>query len=374
MSGQRLAGLSITLAGLALSAGPTRGESWQNEVSARVSTEYDTNPLLDPAFEGGIWLLRVEPSYTLTRASDGNELKAGLGALLEHSSDKILSQDRSDPSVFLDWRHQGERGVSGMSARYDEVATRFAELDRTGPFLADGTRASRTLSANWSRELSERTTLAVDGEYTNFTYKGGTFTDYATKAGNIMFSRAWSEYSVPFLKVSYLDFAPSDGGPIDRRYSAMLGAKLKPLERLDVTVQGGQSQSEGGNLRHKIGGMAVQYTGQLTKWSLDAGRQVEPSGLGVSGLGGFILADQVSGSWSRDISERRRIGIDLLWRRSYLDVTNLYRTAGAWLQRDLNSEWGMRMYYLHKISELEAVYVASENVFGFSLTYTSPNF
>ena len=361
----------MILSSLMFCTGQGWAASWQQAASARASTEYDTNPAMDSAYRGsGIWQSSLVPSYTVTGTASASEFNAGLALHVARSSNKILSQDREDPSVFLNWRRQGEKGELGISTRYDEVSTRVAELTGTGLIFADGTRASRTMSASGNRALGERSTLSVDGAYTDTSYKGGTFVDFVTHSGGVSFNYAWSERSIPFIKVSYLDFAPAGSAPTNRRYNAMLGLNWKVSDQLDWIMQAGQSRNDGvGGSDSSQGGVVLQYTGQLTRLALNADRQVVPSG-----LGGFITADQVKGSWSYDMSEHGKIGVYLGWRKNQSLTDNFNRTAGTWLQRELNSLWGMRMYYQHKISGSNGANNASSNILGFSLAYTNPNF
>ena len=359
----------MLLAGLTLYSGPGWAAAWQQAVSARAATEYDTNPAMATVSHDAIWRTTFYPSYTLTGTADANELKAGLALQVARSSNQVVSQNRDDPSAFLNWQHQNETGVLGVSARYDEASTRIAEFNGSGLVAADGTRATRTASANWSSALGERSTLAVDGVYTGISYQGGTYVDYVTQSGNVSFNYAWSEHSKPFIKVSYVDHAPDGGGPTNRRTSAMAGMTQK-IAQLDWSVQAGQSRSSGADSsRTTQGGAGLNYTGQLTQLALKADRQVSSSG-----LGGFVKSDQMNGSWSYDMSERSRFGVDVGWRKNHSITNNFNRNAGVWLQRDLNSFWGMRTYYQHKISGGDGVNGASSNILGFSIAYTNPDF
>jgi hypothetical protein len=307
----------------------------------------------------------------LVGRTGANELKAGLALLIARSSNKTLSQNREDPNVFLDWRRQSDAGEFGLSAKYDEVATRIAEIDNTGPGFADSTRASRTMSGSWSKALSERSTLSADGSYEGVSYKGGTYIDYSTRSGDMMFSYAWSERSTPFVKISYADYEPAGGNLLSRFanvINATLGWNWKVSDYLEGTLQAVESKVSDA----KVGtqGMAsVQYTGQRTGLVLNAGRQFSPSG-----LGGFVTVDQAKGSWSYALNERSKTGIDLGWQNNHFVTDIINRTTGAWLQHDLNSFWGARTYYLHRIIEQGGVGGASSNILGIALVYTHPDF
>ena len=349
-------------------SGQIWASAWQQGGSVRVSTEYDTNPAMDPAYRGGIWRSIVEPSYQLKRTGDANELNAGLALQMARSSNKTLSQDRDNPSVFVGWRRQKERGEFGLSARYDEVQTRISEIDNTGPNSVDNTRATRAISGNWSEALSERSTLALNGAYNDVSYKGGPLVDYVTRFGGLMFSYAWSERSAPFLRMSYSDTEPAGSNTRSRFANALLGWSWKVEDYLEGSLQAGKSKTSGTGLA-KQAAAEVKYKGQRAGLALNADRHVSPSG-----AGGFVTVDQVKGSWSYALSERSNTGIDLEWRKNYYLTNIITRTASAWLQQELNPRWGMRTYYQHKISERVELGKATSDILGIALVYTYADF
>lgn len=323
---------------------------------------------MDPAYRGGIWRSIVEPSYQLKRTGDANELNAGLALQMARSSNKTLSQDRDNPSVFVGWRRQKERGEFGLSARYDEVQTRISEIDNTGPNSVDNTRATRAISGNWSEALSERSTLALNGAYNDVSYKGGPLVDYVTRFGGLMFSYAWSERSAPFLRMSYSDTEPAGSNTRSRFANALLGWSWKVEDYLEGSLQAGKSKTSGTGMA-KQAAAEVKYKGQRAGLALNADRHVSPSG-----AGGFVTVDQVKGSWSYALSERSNTGIDLEWRKNHFLTNFINRTSGAWLQHELNSRWGMRTYYLHKISERVGLGTATSDILGIALVYTYADF
>lgn len=367
MNTRGLVGLSILLAGLMLNTGQSRADSWQHTVSSRVSTEFDTNPALSPTYPGAVKRLLFEPSYALTGRVGANDLKAGLALHLARSSNQTLSQNRDGPSVFFDWLRQSDVGEFGISSKYAEIATRDAGIDATSLVPITSTRASRALSGSWSKALSERSTLLADGAYEGVSYKGGTYVDYATRSAGIKFSYALSERSTTFLRVSGEKYEPVGGGQSSRLARVVLGLNWK-AESVDLTMQAGKSK--GGGNTDLQGSAAVQYTGQRTLLALNVDRQVVPSG-----MGGFVKADQVRGSWSYALSERSNAGIDLDWRKNRsIAINNIRTTSGVWLQRNLNPLWGVRTYYLHNNIKGGAVTGASSNTLGLSLVYTNPDF
>lgn len=363
----RLAKLPILLTALMLNSVQGWADVWQQTASARVSTEYDTNPALSPTHTEGIWRTMFEPSYTLMGMLGKNELKTGLALQIARSSNETLSQNREDPSAFLDWQRQSDAGQFGILSRYAETATRIAEIGIAGPGVADSTRISRTMAGRWNKALTDRSTLSADSSYESNSYKGGTYIDYVTRSGSMMFSYAWSEHSTPFLKMSYSDYEPTGGGPTIRLNTATLGLNWTTSDYLQGTLQASKYKISDAEMGTQ-GGASLQYTNQRTQLVLNAGRQVSPSG-----LGGFTTTDQANGSWSYALSERSKTGIDLGWSKNHFVTDIIYRTTGAWLQHDLNPFWGMRTYYMYRIAEQRGV-VASSNILGLSFVYTHTDF
>lgn len=333
-----------------------------------VSMEHDTNPAMVPAYRDGIWRSLLEPSYTLKRAGGAYELSAGLAFQIARSSNQTLSRNREDPNVFLDWRRQSNTGEFGLSARYNEVSTRVAEIDNTLPGFVDSTRASRKMSGTWSKALSERSTLSADGSYEGVSYKGGTYIDYATRSGGLKLSHALSEGSTTFLGVSNVKYVPDGGGPTSRLVNATLGWNWKVSDYLEGTLQAGKSK-DSSTMMSKHGAASVQYTGRRTQLALNADRHTSSSG-----LGGFVTADQVNGRWSYDLSEYSRTGINAGWRKNRTIADDVSRSTDVWWQRDLSPFWTMRAHCLHRIREGGGAGGASSNILGFSFVYTNSDF
>jgi hypothetical protein len=365
---RRLTGLPILLVGLMLNSGQGWADSWQHAVSSRFSTEFDSNPAMIPTNPGSVRRVLFEPSYTLIGQVGANELKTGLALQIARSSNHTLSPNREDPSVFFDWSHQSDAGELGISPRYAELATRDAGIDATRPVPVSSTRASRSLSGRWSKELSERSSLSADGSFEGVSYTGGgNYVDYSTRSGNLKLSHAVSELSTAYLRVSGNKYIPAGDGPSTRYGIATLGLEWK-VEYMDWSMQLGKYKGHG--ITGMQGGGTVQYTGQQSHLVLNADRQISSSG-----FGGFVKADHVSGNGSYSLSERSNMGIDLEWWKN-LSTTfySIHTTTGVWLQRNLSPSWVGRMNYLHNILTGGGVFSASSNIIGVSLVYTNSEF
>ena len=364
---------------IVLCSNQSGADTWQQAWSAQVSTEYDSNPAMIrasqirashiQASQVEVWRSIFEPSYTLHGTKGVNEWGAGAVLQIARSSNKVLSPDREDARGFLNWQRHSNTSEFGLSGGYDEAATRNTAIDNTGPGFADSTRASRTLSAQWSQALSERTNFGLDGSYEKVSYKGGPFINYVSRSGGMKLDYAWSEYSAPFLRISYADYKPDYyGSSLSRLTNVALGCNWKISDYLQWSLQAGRSKVDGAKASTQ-GAATIQYSGQRTRVDVNASRQVTPSG-----LGGFIKVDQAKGSLSYIWSERSKSGIDLEGQKNrYPTITITQKTVGTWLQYDTNQYWRTRMYYLHRVNR-DALGKAYSNILGVAVTYTPAGF
>lgn len=352
-----------------LYSGYGRADSWQQAVTARVSTEYETNPAMSSTSPEGVWRGLFEPGYALIGMVGDNEIRTGLAVQMARASNKKLSPDRDSPSVFLNWLRQGETGGFDISSRYTEVSTREVDgIDAAGLVPASSTRVSRTLTGKWNKEMSELSTVSLDGSYDRVSYRGGTYVNYSTQTVGLTFSRAWDEHITPYIRVSGNKYESEGEGQSSRRNDASIGLDWK-AEYLVWSMQAGQSRVVGGNTSTQ-GSVETKYTGQLNQLGLIASRQVVPSG-----LGGFVKADQLSGNWSYALSEYSRTGLNLVWQKN-LSSENSSTSASSdvWLEHNLNALWTLRTHYQHRTSDVAGSESVSSDIFGLSFAYAYSDF
>lgn len=363
--------LSIILIALVFYPGLNWADSWQQDGSVGITTEYTTNPTFVPASQTGVWQYVFAPSYTLRRASEVNELKAGIAFQVLRSSNLFLIQNRNNPSAFLDWNRSSDVGKFGVSAKYDEVSTLLSEVDISGPRLADATQASRIFSGSWNKALSERSTLSADGTYQDVSYSSGTYTNYDTRTGNMTYTHDWTERIKPYIEISYADYEPANVNstfPPSHFTDTALGLNWEATENLTGTLQAGKANVSGAGM---IGtqGLTLQYAGQRTGLTLNESRQ-----LLATGLGGIVAVDQAKANWSYTLNEINKIGIDLVRQKNHYADEAINSSAGAWLQHDINSFWGVRTYYLHRTNFQVGLGGAYSDTLGIVLSYSRPDF
>lgn len=364
----RFARDSILLAGHIFYAGQACAASWENSFLFRLSTEYDSNPAMSPAYPGGAWRALLEPGYALLAKVGNNEFRAGLGIQLVRSSNPELDPDRDNPAAFLDWLRQSSTGDIGVSTRYTEVATRDSGVDATGRGPADSTRASSSVSGILSHQLTARSTASANGTYEEVSYAGGDFADYSMRSGGLRLDYALTELTTPFFRVSGADYVPANDGPSTGLTDVMLGLNWKTAHT-DWTVQAGGAKVD--DLKTiREGTVATQFTGQRTEVALNGGRTVLPSG-----LGGFVRADHARATWRYAFSEYDNYGIDVEGRKNLPVNFTGNGTSSAfsdiWMDHDFTSLWRMRIYYRLWNNRVDGSESATAHILGLSFSYNT---
>ena len=380
VSTQCLVRISALLTGLMLFAGEGRADSLQQNFTGHASEEYVTNPLLNPALQSlSAWRSTVDPNYMLTKVSGADQLTANLDMLLIHSSNTNIIADGGFPTATLGWTHQSDKSKVDVTTSYSVASTMMAMPSTTGLVSANSTSTSRNLSGDWSRELSERTTLTLNGAYTYTSFNSGngnstSLTDFVTQSSGVKLNYVLNEHTATFINLSYVDLVPTGGVPNSRIYNAWLGLDWNASEHLDWTLQVGPSRLEGAgssagtttSTTSLQGGTTMNYKGELSSFALSANRQSTPSPLGA-----LILTDQANGNFSYDLSERSKTGLDLGWSKYDALTVSYFRTAGIWLRHDLNTSWWMKAYLNHSASVWGGLNPATSNTIGFSIAYTN---
>lgn len=355
-----------------LSSGVAHAASWQATVALPMTTEHDSNPRLDAEDEKGVTRTTIAPDYTLIGAFGLDELRFGIGLNLERSSDQSIALDREDPKLLLGWQRENERGGFGLTAKYDESSTLFSELEETGVVTSDGTRKQYGLAGNWQTEISERSTLASNVDYTSVSYDVASLTSYDELSTLFSWNYAWSELLEPYTEVSFSRYEPTDSALVasSTQYGPTAGLRFTISEQLQGVLRAGVNQvsgSEGGPSWQ--GGFELSYIGERFDTSIDVGRSTI-----TSGEGGFNEVSQLRASWSYAVSETRRAGLDASLQDNKSTSPNTMRQVNLWASQELSPYWVARLSLTYKERQQDGRPDASANVFGVSLIYNHPDF
>lgn len=91
-----------------------------------------------------------------------------------------------------------DRNQFGLDAGYDRVSTRTSEFDYTGYSTSEGYSITKSIRPYWSRSLTERTSLKIDGAYSKTTYEdtgSSGLSDYTNRSVNMSLQRQLTERS-----------------------------------------------------------------------------------------------------------------------------------------------------------------------------------
>ncbi|MFY9328483.1 MAG: hypothetical protein WAO76_10755 [Georgfuchsia sp.] len=367
---QLLLALGVFLVGRAALAG-----EFQQSITLPMTLEYDSNPAMSVTDKKGVTRAILTPDYNLTTNYGIDEYKLGLGLRVERSSDQEISVNRDDPSLSLGWQRQTEAGGFGLVAKYAEASTRFTELQESGLVQVDGTRTTYTVGGNWSKALSERSTLAADAEYKDVAYDGGggTLIDFTNTSAGLTYSRVLNEHIEPFMRTTVSHYEPSSSALLSSSFnfvSVMGGVNWKLSENLDWTGQAGPTRISGQTTDSGWqGSVILHYLGRHHDALLDVGRYVS-----ASGEGGFVEVDQVKGTWGYAIDELTRAGLEASRRRNRSIIPNTVQMYGVWASRELSPFWHARLSYQYKQRKQDGLDDATANVLGVTLVYSLPNF
>lgn len=363
----------MLVAGCTLGSVPVLAGEWEQSLSLPATIEHDSNLPLSTRSKQGVSRLIVVPAYSLTGTYGIDEYKAGLGLRVERSSDERVSADREDPNLLAGWRRLTQTGEYGLTAKYDEVSSREAELQETGRAAADSTRKTWSLGGVWRSAVTALSTLSADADYKTVTYDAGTQTDYKNLAAGISWNYTWSERIEPFLRLAVSHYEPDKStatATTSDYYNGTLGVKVKATEDLEWTVQGGPGRvSARTSDTGWQGSVDMQYRGNRYDAALNLGRSVT-----TSGDGGFVASDRVAGTFGYTIDERSSLGLSASWQDNKGNNPNTMQQLGAWASHELSSYWRVRLYYHHRLRTEDRQPDASGDVLGATLVYSPRSF
>lgn len=354
-----------------LASGAAQADQWVHSITAPTSIDYDTNLPLTARNKRSVTRGIFVPTYNLTGTFGADEYKLGLGARIERSSDKRVSDDREDPNLSLAWRRITEKGEFGLNYRFEQASSRAAELEETGARSGDGTRTTHAIGGSWRHALSDRNSLTTALNYQDVSFKDSTSTDYTNTGLSLTYGHQWSERIEPFAFLSAGHYEPKSGtASSSDNYTLQGGVNYKASENLSLTAQAGVSRVDGTNSDTGwLGSLVMRYAGRRYDYSLEAGRANT-----ASGEGGFVQNDYLRAAWSYALSERTRLGLDASWRDSKGDQPNIYTQAGAWASYELSHFWSARAYATYKERREDGQASASGNIVGITLIYSHPDF
>lgn len=338
-----VAGVAASLPGIGL------GQSlYQHRITAPVGLSYDANPGLSETDAGGVYRVRVSPSYTLSRNAGGDEFQLKLGAVIEQSSNTALSRNRQDGNARLSWRTASDTTSWGWHAAYEQSAARAALLEETGQLSDDGTRTTRGLGAQLAHELDERHMLSVLADVKWHAYDFGHTPDHRLSSAQVELSRAASPGQDWFVSAGVSQYAPDTVAST----GAVHGTAPQSLQR--GLLLGYRSQVDGSPWDWQIRAGVARFTGafsdtmpqgeaklgyQSPRWHYSASMSRLPVANNL--LGSFAPNTQTRLRAEYQLTEYTTVAVDASHNRTQASQTEATRQLGMQVSTDLSPLWRM---------------------------------
>lgn len=338
------------------------------QASVSTGVEYDTNPTIVSTNEQAIFRYTASPKYTLSAVDGNNRWYTNLGVNLERSSNPSVSGNRKDPNIKIGWEREYDRGRYSIISAYSKSSSRLSELNTTGIVDKDGTISSKSIAVAWSRLLSERLDLSVNGQYTKSNATGSNFSNTTTKTLGTVLTYELSEKISPFIQADISDLSSRNGSStstISQNY--LLGTNLEVNPQLSLSGSFGLNhQQNAGN--GWVANTSANYLGERYNFRGALSRNVVPSATGQ-----FQKNDNLSLIYGYDLSDTSKAGINLSWNSNDSTNGSETRQLSGFYSKELSDLWQFRLAL--SLKDLKnSNQSAKDSVFGITFTYNTPEF
>lgn len=338
------------------------------QASLSTGVDYDTNPTLSSSNEQPIFRYTASPRYTLSGVDGNNRWFTNLGVSLERTSNKSVSGNRKDPNLDIGWEREYEKGRYSIIAAYSKSSSRFSELNTTGIVDKDGTISTKSLAATWSRLLSERLDLSVNGQYAKSNVASSAFSNTTNKTLGAVLTYELSEKIRPFAQVNVSNLMSASGGSTSTNsQSYSLGSSIEVSPRLSFSGSLGLNhQQNAGN--GWVANSSLSYLGERYNLRGALSRNVVPSSTGQ-----FQKNDNLSLIYGYDLSSISRAGLDLSWNSNDSINGSETRQLSGYYAKELSELLQLRLALSFKDLKNNNQ-SATASVCGVTLTYNTPEF
>lgn len=345
--------------------------TWSEQTNLPVTLAYDTNPRMASSNYHSAWRLNSAPGVKLSAVNGLDELSADLMLRVERSTNKTEVIDREDPSASIGWMHAFEKGQLGVTGKYEEASSRASELDDTGQVqLTDGTRTTKALAVHWQWLLSEKTSLALNGDYRKLEFSGTGKTGNKTRSIIARLDYALSDRLAPYISATYARFQPDAAGSETKSITGLVGTTWLASDSLSYGAYWGLNRTsvESSGETQWQGGANAAYVGDRMIANLAYTRSS-----GSSGSSNSITSDYLVGKLAYDLTELDHVGMDLSWKKILGDRPAENFQLSAWFGRALTMDWSVKVSADYKWHETDSG-SANAKVIGATVTYATPNF
>jgi hypothetical protein len=349
----------------------------QQSLILPLTFEHETNPGFSSTDEQPINRVIFIPNYSLVVNKGTEQLTAAASLRIERSSDQTISEDRNDPSLNLGWQHDYETGNFAVTALMNEQSTRVSEFTDSGLVNADNTRNTRTVSINWLNNLTEITSLTLNGAITNVTFDRQVTTDlvdYRNEFINTRLSYSLGEQTESFAQLSFSRFKPEDVNSIvSETRSYDVGLTWQANEIFNMTASAGANETKSNTLSDSStkswqAMLNMQYTTLRTNSHLSVSRNQTPSS-----TGNINERNQLTAGWTYNLSERDNIALGFSGVQN-LTLNNIEtKSLSVNYTRQINLSWDFRLSVMDRNRNDNLTSITSNSIMA-SIIYNLPSF
>ncbi len=364
---------------------------WSAVPTVTARGNYNSNLLLAEGSQKAVWGSWLSPGMTFTGSTENLEISGRTAADFVHY---YGGQDSSFTNFYfpLSVKYRGERDIWNVDGGLTRDNTLMGELQKTGVVLAFTQRNLWTASPSWTHNLTERAALTAGYQFADATYENGLslgLVDYQTNGGNAGISYQIAEKSqVKLMGIATLYQAPQRNleskifgasASLNHEFSETFSVKLEAGPRYinNVVQSGPQDRSD-----HSwvwVGNATIQKQLERTTVTLDASRQINPSGFGLlletDRIGMTIeqkLTENLSASFTGQAiasSSTATVGsVTSFPKQRYFSVEPRF----SW---KINDWWGAEAWYTYSQRDVNSLSVtAMANIVSVAITYTPAKF
>lgn len=342
--------------------------------------EYESNPNFAVTGEQSINRVVLVPAYSLLINQTSEEWLANASLRVESSSDQMISQDRNDPSLTLGWRHNYETGQFGITSLLNDQSTRVTEFTTSGQQVSgDNTQKNRSVSVNWLNNLSDRTSLTLNGMATNVTFEGVDITElvnYRNESSNVRLSYTLNEKTETFTQISYSRFIPENTNSLHSDTIGFnLGLTYNLNEKFNMTISAGtyettsESEIQSAITEKSTQAMLdMQYSTLRTNSQLSLSRHQSPGSVGM-----LNEIEQVVANWRYNLTDRDNIAFNFDWLQNLTQGNRQRKSITANYTKELSLSWGFNLSAMHRNLDDNLTNISSNSVMA-SIIYNITDF
>lgn len=332
------------------------------------AVDFDTNIRMSSKDEKEILRFTLNPRVKLVASDELNTYSFDTSLFMAKSSDENVSENRNDPTSDLGWARSFERGDFSVLAHYNKASIRTSELTSSGAVFSDESSINKSLNANLNYLLNDRYTIGTGIGYQKQNYTGAGLSNYNTKNLSFKLTHLYSEKVTPFYQYSMSDFKDEDRGrkSISKNFSAGINYYVNPKLNLMVSAGVNHVNSVGNSW---IGSSTAQY-GIDDNSAMTAALSRSVS---ASGLGGFQKSDSFSLGYTRDLTQKDRLGVNYVWDINRSINDSRFMQLSGWYARDLSADWSLRLTAQQR--NLKSTNQSADgSQIGLSIVYNQLNF